>query len=138
MKFEDSPLSKNYVCLKKTFSFGKIYFFEKFVLAEMDYGIHLSWDKIQEIIDELLLFYGSECKIGYISNKTNSYSYEPNLWETFYKKYDFIVASSSIYYSEIDYLNATIEKHFSKKSVKRANSIEEAFSWISRIEELQY
>ena len=137
MKFEDSPISKKYNCVKKTLPFGKIYFFEKFVLSEMDYGIHLCWDKILKVVDEVLLHYGSTCKIGYISNKTNSYSYDPNLWKTFYEKYDFIVASSSIYYSKIDYLNATVEKHFSEKSIKRADSIEDALNWIHNLKELQ-
>lgn len=137
MKFEDSPISKDYSFTKKTFDFGIVYFLDKIVLAEMNYGIHLSWSKIQVMIDEIISFYGLNCKIGYISNKTNSYSYEPSLWNVFYKNYDFIVASASIYYSELNYINATMEKHFSKKSIKRSKNLEEAFEWIYGIKELK-
>lgn len=137
MKFEESAISKQHHFTKKTLDFGEFYFFNKFVIAEMNYGIHLCWTKILEVIKAIHLHYGTNCKIGYISNKTNSYSFEPNLWDNFFKDYDFLIASVSVYYSDINYINATLEKQFSKKSLKRSESIEEAVSWVLNLEELK-
>ena len=137
MKFEDSTLSNQYQFTKITLDFGAFFLFEKFVIAEMNYGIHLSWAKIEEAIKSIQLHYGTNCKIGYISNKVNSYSFEPNLWNTFFENYDFIIASATVYYSDLNYINATLEKQFSSKSVKRADSLEEAVSWVLNLDEFK-
>ncbi|WP_452226246.1 hypothetical protein [Lacinutrix cladophorae] len=137
MRFENSSLSKQYTYTKETLDFGVFYFFDSFIISEMNYGIHLCWKKIQQIIKLIQNHYGLDCKIGYISNKVNSYSYDPNLWGKFYKEYDFLIASVSVYYSDINYINATLEKQFSKKSIKRSDSIEEAVSWVLNLEELK-
>lgn len=137
MKFEESTLSKQLTFTKKILDFGEFYFLNKFVIAEMNYGIHLSWDKVQEVVYEIQSHYGDNFKIGYISNKTNSYSFEPNLWENFFNTYDFLIASASVCYSDLSYVNATLEKQFSKKSVKRSDSIEEAVSWVLDLDEFK-
>lgn len=137
MKFENSELKNTLEHTKKSFDFGDLFFFEKFVLSELNYGIHLDWSKIEILIESVKLHYGPNFKIGYISNKVNSYSYEPNLWEKFYTEYDFIIASAMICYSEMGYINATIEKQFSSKSLKRCKSIDESVDWILNLEEFK-
>ena len=137
MKFEESTISRQHQFTKKTLDFGQFYFFNKFIIAEMNYGIHLDWSKIQKMVDAIILHYGANFKIGYISNKTNSYSYEPTLWDTFYKNYDFIIASVSVCNSDLDYFNATMEKHFSKKSLKRTENLEDSISWVLNLEEFK-
>lgn len=137
MKFEESTLSKEHTFTKKNLDFGTFYFFNNFVVSEMNDGIHLSWNKILEIIEIIHLHYGDNFKIAYISNKVNSYSFEPNLWEDFFKKYHFLIASVSVYYSDMNFINATIEKQFSKKSHKRAKSMEEAISWVLDLDEFK-
>ncbi|MBU2940295.1 hypothetical protein KO494_12180 [Lacinutrix sp. C3R15] len=137
MKFEDSIISKKYTYTKKTLAFGELYFLDNFIIAEMNHGIHLSWNKIVKMIDVIHLHYGVNCKIAYISNKINSYSYDPNHWVYFFKHYNFVVASVSICYSEMSYINASLEKQISSKSVKRSNSLEEAVSWVLNLEEFK-
>ncbi|WP_034058340.1 hypothetical protein [Lacinutrix jangbogonensis] len=135
MKFEDSQISKELTFTVKELPFGKLYFFPKFIISEMDYGIHLDWAKIEKVIKAIFSHYGMNCKIGYISNKVNSYSFEPTLWTKFYKNYDFIIASVSVCYSHINYINATLEKQFSKKSVKRTDNIKDSIKWITNLKE---
>ncbi|MBQ0788436.1 MAG: hypothetical protein KBT69_13125 [Oceanihabitans sp.] len=137
MLFENSSISKQHTYIKKTLDFGTFYLSNKFVVSEMNDGIHLSWNKISEIIEMVQAHYGDDCRVGYISNRINSYSFEPNHWSLFFENYDFVIASVSVYYSELSYNNATLEKLFSKKSLKRSDSIEEAISWILNLEEFK-
>ncbi|MEJ6791164.1 MAG: hypothetical protein QNK89_00080 [Lacinutrix sp.] len=106
-------------------------------MSEIDYGTHFDWAKIQELIDSILLHYGKDCKIGYISNKINSYSFEPNLWKDFFEKYSFLARSVSVCYTEINYANGLLEEKLSNKKVKAVKSIEEDIAWISNLEAIK-
>lgn len=137
MQFENSDISKQLLYTKKNLSFGKMYFLPKCAISEIDYGVHLDWNKIEQLVEAIHSHYGKDCKIAYISNKINSYSFEPNLWNKFYRQYDFLVASVSVCYSHINYVNATIEKQFSKKSIKRTDNIEESIEWVRSLKEFK-
>jgi len=79
----------------------------------------------------------SDIRIGYIANRMNSYSFEPQLWLDFNNEYDFVVASAVVSYSDFGYLNSSLEKHFFKKSLKRCHSLDEAIEWMLELDELK-
>jgi len=135
MTFENSKYFKELEHSKVEFSFGKFYLLDTFIISELNEGIHFDWEKIQEVIGMLLDRYGYNIKIGYVSNRINSYSIEPQLWVDFQRDYGFIVASAIVSYSDFNYMNATIEKQFSKNSIKRCISLDEAINWIKNLEE---
>lgn len=135
MRFEDSKYFKLFPSVKVNFPFGDFYLLDHFVISELHDGIHFDWDKIQEVIGMLIDHYGVKPQIGYLSNRINSYSIEPQLWLEFHRDYDFIVASATVSYTDFNYLNATIEKHFTTTSLKRCFSLDEAIDWMSNLEE---
>lgn len=135
MRFENSKYFSLLQHSKFEFSFGNYYLFDNFIISELYEGIHFDWNKIQEVIDVLIDFYGPDLKIGYISNRVHSYSIEPQLWLDFHKDFDFIVASAVISYSDFNYINATLEKHFTTSSLKRCSNLGEAISWIQNLHE---
>ncbi len=57
-------------------STGMFYFFDDFIISEMNEGVHFNWEAAQDIIELALNHYGSDSKISYISNRVNSYSIE--------------------------------------------------------------
>ena len=128
MKFKESLTSKAHPFLEKKFSFCTLYYLENIVVSEIDYGIHFDWEKIQELIDDILLHYGEDCKIGYVSNKINSYSFEPNLWKHFFEKYSFLAGIASVCYTKINYINGLLEEKLSNKKVKAVKSLEEVIA----------
>ncbi|MEN3322101.1 hypothetical protein VP395_00040 [Mariniflexile soesokkakense] len=136
MKFEDSIFSKKYRYSKKSFDFGTYYFLDKIVIAEINYGVHFDEKKIAIVIESIFEHYETNCKLGYISNRLNSYSFEPDLWKKFFDEYNFIVASVSVCYTNMNLMNATIEKRFSKKNIKITNNLDDAFTWILSLKEL--
>ena len=137
MKFEES---KHYNALKThklEKPFGRFYFCDKFYVAEVHEGIHFEWRMIKEIMDELVDFYEPNVKLGYISNRIHSYSVNPQeAWGKVNNEYNMIVASAVVTYNDMAYMNATLEKKFYKKSLKRCMSLDEAVDWILNIKEL--
>ncbi len=135
MRIEESIYANTYQ-KKIEMPYGNFYFFEKFVVSEINEGEHFDWEKVQQIMNISFLHYPENFKIAYISNRVNSYSMEPQTWIKFKKRgLDFIVASAIIIYDEISLEIATLEKSFSSNSLKRCFSIDEAIHWVKGLRE---
>ncbi|GAA4245071.1 MULTISPECIES: hypothetical protein [Winogradskyella] len=137
MKFEDSKYSTQIEYRKEEFSFGTIYITEHFLLSEFNEGIHVDYNIASELISRFSNFISKGVKIGYIANRYNSYSFDPQLWVDFNKDYDAFIASAIVTYSNFSYLNASLEKKFFNKSLKRCKNIDEAIEWIMNLEEFK-
>ena len=135
MRFEISKYFNLLPHSKIEFSFGNYYFFENFVISEINEGIHFDWDKILEVIGALMDYYGKEIRIAYISNRVHAYSIEPQLWYKFHKEFDFFIAIATVAYSDFSYINASIEKQFTKISLKRCDDLDQAVSWVHHLKE---
>ncbi|MGS2726358.1 hypothetical protein ACU8DI_07090 [Psychroserpens sp. BH13MA-6] len=137
MKFENSKYSKLLKYKKIEFSFGTIYATQHFVISELNEGIHVDYHIASELISRFSEEIRKGIKIGYIANRMNSYSFEPQLWLDFNNEYDFLVATAIVSYNDFSYLNSTIEKHFFQKSMKRCHSLDEAIEWMCELEEFK-
>ncbi|GAA4299615.1 hypothetical protein [Aestuariibaculum suncheonense] len=124
--------SKQFFKLEKPF--GVFYFGEKFVLSELNEGVHFDWPMVENLINDIIAFYGSDAKLAYISNRIYSYSRDPHNWNKL-SKYNIIVASAVVIYNDMAYMNATLEKRFSKESIKRCTSLSEAIEWVFDLKE---
>lgn len=137
MKFEDSKYSKLLAYKKEAFSFGTIYIKKQFLLSEFNEGIHVDHHIASELIARFSDHITKDTKIGYIANRYNSYSFNPQLWVDFNMDYDVFVASAIVTYSDFSYLNASLEKQFFSKSLKRCDSLEQAIEWIMNLKEFK-
>jgi hypothetical protein len=133
MKFENSANSKSFNYKKITEDFGCFFLTDNFVIGEINEGIRFDWEITQKLVEILLKQYGDNCRVGYISYRINPYSTEQQNWAKFGKKYDYIVASAVVTYNEIYFINATIEKMFSEKSLKRCKNINQAIEWMENL-----
>ncbi|NMH89906.1 hypothetical protein [Flavivirga algicola] len=136
MKFENSPFSKTINYYKLEMSFGYFYLCKKFIISELHAGIHLDWPKIQEVAKDVLNFYGKDDKVGYISNRINSYSVDPQVWTKAekYNRNNMVIGGAIIYYNDMMYRNASLEKRFSKIQVLPCLSLDEAIDWVLNLE----
>ncbi|WP_147678014.1 hypothetical protein [Algibacter pacificus] len=137
MQFKNSKYFSSLRHNKLEYSFGTYYLCPKFIISEVKEEIHFDWEKAEIVITDLLNFYGKNARIGFISNRINSFSTDPQNWIKVHNKYQFMVAASIVTYSDSSYKVATLEKHFSKKSVKRCQSLDEAITWMENLEELK-
>lgn len=135
MKFEDSKYSKLLAYKKVDFSFGTVYATKHFIISEFNEGVHVEYNIASDLISHFSNY--MDTKIGYISNRYNSYSLDPQLWIEFNNDYDTFIASAIVAYTDFSYLNASLEKQFSNKSLKRCNSLEEAIEWMIDLDEFK-
>ncbi len=137
MKFEDSVFFESLKSKKISFPFGDFYLLKRFIVAEIKESVHFDWDKVEQVIAHALPYYEDDFKIGYIANRINSYSIDPQQWKKVSEKYEFMVASAIVSYNDFSFINATIEKQFSPKSIKRCDSLEQAINWILNLKEFK-
>ncbi|MDN3492090.1 hypothetical protein [Winogradskyella bathintestinalis] len=137
MTFENSKYSKRFAYTKEVFSFGILYATKYFVVSELNEGIHVDYDIASEIISRFSSKINDDTKIVYVANRFNSYSSNPQLWVDFNNDYDFLIASAIVSYSDFSYLNASLEKQFFNKSLKRCNSLDEALEWALNLKEFK-
>ena len=136
MKFENSVYFKDLKPLKIEMPFGNFYLCKKFFVSEMHEGVHFDWELIQKIMVKVVDFYGTNAKVGYISNRINSYSSDPKTWDLVDKEFGIIVGGAIVVYNQMAFMNATLEKRFYEKSIKRCISLDEAVGWINNLQEL--
>lgn len=137
MRIEHSIYANTYQ-KKIEMPFGNFYFFEKFIISEINEGEHFDWDKVLQIINIAFQHYKKGFRIAYISNRVNSYSMEPQTWIKLKKNnVNFIVAAAIIIYDEISLEIATLEKSFTTNSIKRCFSLDEAINWVYDLREFK-
>ncbi|TJY34029.1 hypothetical protein [Pontimicrobium aquaticum] len=137
MPFKDSKYFKKLSYKIIQLDFGTFYLLDKCIIAEINEGVHYSWEEEHELYLKLIEHYSSDAKIGYISNRINAYSIDTEIWSKFVNEYDFIIASAIVTYNDFSYINATIEKEFSKKSLKRCTSLDQAINWVLNLIEFK-
>ena len=137
MKFENSKYAKLLDYRKLEFSFGHLYITKRFVISELNEGIHVDFNMVSTLINQFSEDINNDLKIGYIANRVNNYSFEPQLWIDFNNEYDFLIASAVVTYSDFGYLNSSLEKHFFKKSLKRCRKLDEAIEWVLQLDEFK-
>jgi hypothetical protein len=137
VKFEESEYAKSVNYSKIALEFGEFFFCEKFVIGEIFEDVDYSWDKIETVAVLIVEHYGNSPKIGYISNRINSYSNDPRLWTKFHETYDLVIANAIVSYTKFSHLNADIEKRLTTKSTKRCFSLDEAINWMLNLEEFK-
>lgn len=135
MTFENSKYSKQIAYRKIELPFGNFYVTKQFIISELKEGIHVDHMVAGEIVTRFSEEIRKDIKIGYIANRINSYSFDPQVWVDFNNEYDFLVASAVVSYTDFSHLNSTIEKHFFSKSMKRCRSLSEAILWINNLDE---
>ncbi len=135
MTFEKSKYSELLEYKKVTLNFGTFYITEHLIISELNEGIHVDHALVSDIISTFSNLITEDMRIGYIANRINSYSFDPQLWLDFNNDHNYLVATAIVTYNTVNYMNATIEKQFFKKSLKRCDTIDEAIEWMEGLEE---
>ncbi len=111
------------------FEFGTFYFFDEFVISEINEGVTLVFDDTLELI-ELIKDYYAERPFGYLSNRINSYSIDPTGYYKVEESFPNLAGFAVVIYNQ--YKGALeIEKLFLNAPFKGFQTIEKASFWLS-------
>lgn len=108
---------------------GIYYFFEGFIIGEINEGVTYTWKCAQDIIKAVYEFYGDDTSICYITNRVNDYAVNPSDWHNFFKNNNFLNSYAVVSKSEIGFVNAIIEKMFLPIKVERFTDLYDAIEW---------
>ena len=131
IKLNDTKYFKE---VKKTHELetGTFYFFEKFIIAEINEGENVNWSKCQEIITLAIDYYPPNSKVNYISNRIHDYSVSPVDWLKFLKNVDRIKNYYIVCSSKSSFTNLIFEKLFFKKRIYQTHSLDLAIKKASQ------
>ena len=137
MKFEESMFHKDLKHFKLELDFGTYYLCDKFVIGELNEGIHFDFEKADTIAEKLVGFYGISPELSLISNRVNSYSVEPQNWTRVLKFYPKLLRSSCIIsYNTLSQFNADLEKRFFSKTIVTFETLAEGINWAQNFDRL--
>lgn len=113
----------------REFEFGVFYFFDAFVISEINSGVFFKWKMAKKAIKASKEFYGENQPIVYISNRINNYTVTPADWLKFYANRNQL-AYYSVVGSTTGSLSSTmLEKLFFKGSLKQFDDLGKAIAW---------
>ncbi|GAA0871139.1 hypothetical protein GCM10009117_02840 [Gangjinia marincola] len=130
MKISDTHYKKkilHHVRLKT----GDYYFFKNFIVSEVHEGVQFDWAAGEELLYHVYEFYGGSVRVGYISNRINSYNVVPRDWLKFYKEHgEGVLCTAIISYNGISVKNFLLEKIFMAGKVKHFDNLTSAIEWV--------
>ena len=129
MRVEDSKY-KDLYDEKVILDSGNFYFFKKFIIAEINDGVHFTWEIAKEIIDRAYEHYGQDIKVAYISNRVNSYSVNAQDWLKFYQERHHLEAIAIVAYNKMGLMNVVLEKIFNQTQLRKFSKLDNAVNWV--------
>lgn len=113
--------------------FGKIYFFEKFLVAHLNRGIVFTQQESDIIIAECLDFY-KDRKFGYITYRVNKYSVHPTIYFVS-SNIPTLVGIAVVSDLKISTANVKLEQQFFTGAFKHFNLLPKAVAFILKLHE---
>ncbi|MEH6657207.1 hypothetical protein [Leeuwenhoekiella marinoflava] len=136
MKVNDTYLS-SLIKEEHRFEFGVFYFFDEFIISEINEGETFEWNKASKVIKVGKQFYKNKNhKINYISNRINDYSIKPQDWITYLNKYNLLNIFAVVTHRKTAIHNLIIERLFYKGDIFSFDSLLEAVNFIREQDDL--
>ena len=134
-KVRDIPFFKN-IREVREYQFGRFYFFDGIVIAEINKGVIYGWDMAQRAIDAAIALFGNDKPIAFISNRIHEYSVLPADWSKFYKNRRQLDFYCVVGQAKSCFPCLVLKKMFHKHPIHQFADLEHAISWtLSKFEE---
>ncbi|MCW5516421.1 hypothetical protein [Muriicola sp. Z0-33] len=112
---------------------GFFRFYPNLVVSEMKEGVVVNFDNCLPLFIKALEYYTTDTPLIYISNRINSYSFDPTLHLEAKTVYSNLKGYGVVVYDEMNYRIALLEQKFMDCPVNIFYSIEEAKIWASKL-----
>ncbi len=136
---ESQPFEQLPYKLEETYilQFGTFYFYETFVVSEIQKGISFDKKMAEMLIDLIDSHYGKEANIGYISNRIHDYSVSTKVWYTFFEMRYIVKAYAIVSQKRQHPIFCVLKKLIYKHKKCNYTSLLEAASWLTSLHILE-
>lgn len=131
MRIKDANLTEEVQDINLS-EYGYYYFFEDFIIAEINQGVSYNWEAAKDIIEAAYKHYGNDISVCYITNRVNKYSVNPADWLKFFKQEHTLNGYAIVSYTERSWINATLEKLFLNTKVEHFTDLKQAIKWAKK------
>lgn len=115
---------------KHTFdNIGTVYFYKNFLITEFKDGVTLNIETVKPMLILGLEYYNNTIPFVYISNRVNSYSFEPTVHFKITSFFPNLKGYGVITYNEISNKIAQLESKFIETPFKIFHDVDEAMTW---------
>lgn len=131
MLVQDSPYYCN-VINHKIVDIGNLYFFQNYLIAEINEGVNISFENFKESTELILAHFGDN-HFGFIGNRVNSYSIVITDAREFNKAFKNLKAYATVTYNLFAENMLEVENHFFDFNKKNFTTLIEAVNWVEEI-----
>ncbi len=125
-------ITKNLI-RKYTLDIGTFYFYDHFLISEVNEGEFLNFDKATKLFLTAKEHYGNNIPFVYITNRINSYSFEPTAHFKSTKLFPNLRGYGIVTYDSINNKIASLERSFLDVPTKIFDNLEEAILWVDEL-----
>lgn len=125
VEFKNEPQLIDY----QEVNIGKLYFFENFLITEINEGVHINFDNFKDSRDSILTFFENK-DFGVITNRTNSYSLDLNDAKRFNESFPNLKAYAVVCNTLFGKGIFEVENQFFTYNRKIFKILEDAIEWI--------
>ncbi|TPN84725.1 hypothetical protein [Aquimarina algicola] len=118
---------------KHELDIGTVYFYNNYVIVEIKKGIVLNFEKAAPLFMLGKQYYGNKTPFVYISNRINSYSFEPTSHFKSAELFPNLKGVAVVTYNAVNENVARLEQAFLDKPAQIFHSLDEAIEWVNEI-----
>ncbi|AXT56102.1 hypothetical protein J8L88_13155 [Aquimarina sp. MMG015] len=112
---------------------GSFHFYKNYLVSEMKEGASINYDKANKLFLLAKEYYGISTPFVYITNRINSYSFEPTTHFKSGKLFPNLKGYGVVTYNAINNKIASLEQSFLDVPTKIFDNLKEAVLWVDEI-----
>ncbi|WP_405205686.1 hypothetical protein [Aquimarina sp. LLG6339-5] len=112
---------------------GSFHFYKNYLVSEMKEGASINYDNANKLFLLAKEYYGTSTPFVYITNRINSYSFEPTTHFKSAKLFPNLKGYGVVTYNAINNKIASLEQSFLDVPTKIFDNLKEAVLWVDEI-----
>ncbi len=112
---------------------GSFYFYEHYVVSEINEGVTVTYENALHMLELAKTYYGNTTPFVYISNRKNSYSFDPTAHFKTTAMFPNLRGYATVIYNPINEKVAKMEQSFMNKPAHIFKTLEEAIAWVEEL-----
>lgn len=127
------PLRTDKLKVTLELDIGLFYFYPNMVISRMKEGVTVNFDNVLPVLLKGLQYYTADTPLVYISNRVNSYSFDPTIHLEAREVYSNLKGYGVVVYDKMNLRIAKLEQGFVSCPLHIFHSLEEAKTWAHQL-----